>query len=77
MYLNELGRWIKEPMFCACSFHGNSMNNLLSYCGLCDARISASEKDLPVPLYQYNGPVLKYKRTEYIIKSNCLSETIL
>ena len=35
-------------MFCACSFHGNSMNNLLSYCGLVDARISASEKDLPV-----------------------------
>ena len=24
------------------------MNNLLSYCGLFDARISASEKDLPV-----------------------------
>ena len=23
------------------------MNNLLSYCGLVDARISASEKDLP------------------------------
>ena len=26
----------------------NSMNNFLSYCGLVDARISASEKDLPV-----------------------------
>ena len=26
----------------------NSMNNLLSYCGLIDTRISASEKDLPV-----------------------------
>ena len=24
------------------------MNNLLSYCGLVDARIRASEKDLPV-----------------------------
>ena len=32
---------------------GKSMNNLLSYCGLVDARISASEKDLPV---QKNGP---------------------
>ena len=32
------------PMFCACSFHGN----LLSYYGLVDARISASEKDSPV-----------------------------
>ena len=36
------------PMFCDCSFHGNSMNNILSCCGLVDARISASEKDLPV-----------------------------
>ena len=36
-------------MFCNCSFHGNYMNNLLSYCGLADVRISASEKDLPVP----------------------------
>ena len=28
----------------------NSMNNLLSYCGLTDSRMSASEKDLPVPM---------------------------
>ena len=27
---------------------GNSMNNLSSYCGLVDTRISAPEKDLPV-----------------------------
>ena len=27
---------------------GKSMNNLLSYCGLVDPRISASDKDLPV-----------------------------
>ena len=27
---------------------GNSMNNLLSYCGLIDAKIRASDKDLPV-----------------------------
>jgi hypothetical protein len=26
------------------------MNNLLSYCGLVDARISASKKDLPVSI---------------------------
>merc|ERR1719350_437228 len=31
-------------MFCAC----NSMNNLLSYCRLIDAKIRASDKDLPV-----------------------------
>ena len=35
-------------MFCACSFHGNYMNNLLSYCGLIDAKIRASDKVLPV-----------------------------
>ena len=42
-----------------CSAHGNSMNNLLSYCGLVDARISASEKALPVPgnSINYNSAV--------------------
>ena len=30
-----------------------SRNNLLSYCGLVDARISASEKNLPVPSPTY------------------------
>ena len=30
------------------SFHGNSMNDLLSHCGLIDAKIRASDKDLPV-----------------------------
>ena len=41
----------KPTMFWACSFGvrtGKSLNNLLSYCGLVDARIRASEKDLPV-----------------------------
>ena len=28
------------------------MNNLLSYCGLVDPRISASDKDLPVSLVE-------------------------
>ena len=27
------------------------MNNLLSYCGLVDAKIRASDKDLPVPKF--------------------------
>ena len=36
------------PMFCNCSLHGNSMNNYLSCGGLVDAKIIASEKDLPV-----------------------------
>ena len=30
------------------------MNNLLSYCGLVEARISASEKDLPVRCQKLN-----------------------
>ena len=29
----------------------NSMNNLLPYCGLVDAKIRASDKDLPVSMY--------------------------
>ena len=29
----------------------NSMNNLLSYCGLVDAKMRASDKDLPVLRY--------------------------
>ena len=37
-----------QNMFCACNFHSNSMNNLLSYCGIIDAKIRASDKDLPV-----------------------------
>ena len=37
-----------RTMFCACSFHGNSMNNLMSYCGLIDAKIRATDKDLSV-----------------------------
>ena len=36
----------------------NSINNLLSYCGLVDARISASEKDLPVQIDSYNYLVM-------------------
>ena len=35
-------------MFYDGSFHGNSMNSQLSYCGLIDAKIRASDKDLPV-----------------------------
>ena len=34
---------------------GKSMNNLLSYLGLLDPRISASDKDLPVPVYVWTS----------------------
>ena len=47
---NIVRTWAENvlSMLCACSFHGNSKNNLLSYCGLVDATINASKKDLPV-----------------------------
>ena len=38
-------------LFCTYSFHGNSMSNLLSLCGLIDAKIRASDKDLLVLSY--------------------------
>ena len=50
------------PMFYAYTFHGNSMNNLLSYCGLVDARIRASEKRFTCT--KKNGP-------PEIISTNC------
>ena len=37
------------------------MNNLLSYCGLADARISASEKDLPVKVVEKKFELLVSK----------------
>ena len=45
-------------LYTTCSEHefmNNLMNNLLSYCGLTDARMRASEKDLPVnTVIEYN-----------------------
>ena len=35
---------------CCELFSENSINNLLLYCGLIDAKMRASEKDLPVTL---------------------------
>ena len=37
----------------SCTELVNSTDNLLSYCGLVYARISASEKDLPVKFKEY------------------------
>ena len=36
------------------------MNNLLSYCGLTDARMRASEKDLPVCYVKYGLPAQRF-----------------
>ena len=71
--------WHSEQfMYTTCSdlvifmyWTGNSMNNLLSYCGLVDARISASEKDLPVhktEIYSFLFPLIFQWNT-----SNCVS----
>ena len=57
VYTNCILFWHSEQfVYTTCSEHvvflywtGNSMNNLLSYCGLVDAWISVSKKDLPVP----------------------------
>ena len=46
---------------------GKSMNNLLSYCGLVDARIRASNKDLPVI---YKVQVL-FRNTESRVLTSC------
>ena len=49
-------------MFSPCSelvvfmyWTGKSMNNLLSYWGLVDVRINASDKDLPVQKFKTNS----------------------
>ena len=38
----------------------NSMNNLLPYCGLVDAKIRASDKDLPVHYYFFKVNKLRH-----------------
>ena len=45
-----MGRtWVEHVL--SLKFHVlKSMNNLSSYCGLVDAKIRASDKDLPVPI---------------------------
>ena len=45
---------------------GKSMNNQLSYCGLVDPRINASDKDLPVKVRFSSLKLIKgiYKKCE-------------
>ena len=43
------GKFFSEALILASLIvHGITMNNMLSYCGLIDAKIRASDKDLPV-----------------------------
>ena len=47
-YINfSMKTWTEhgQKKFYACSFRGNSLNNLLSYCGLIDAKVRGSDKD--------------------------------
>ena len=50
----------KKPNFCTQHvlnwyFLGDSMNNLLSYCGLTDSKMRVSDTDLPVRTYCSNS----------------------
>ena len=38
LFMELPGKLQAKNMFCACSFHGNYMNTLLSFCGLIDAK---------------------------------------
>jgi hypothetical protein len=40
----------------------DSMNNLLSYCGLSDSRMSASDTDLPVFAFSFSKLIMKRKK---------------
>ena len=53
------------------------MNNLLSYCGLVEARTSASEKDLPVTLNRLVTTNSTHHLTQLIIAAhNCRTNWI-
>ena len=51
-------------------FLGNSMNNILSYCGLTDAKMRASEKDLPVTNKSITNQILSCKNNRWNLKHN-------
>ena len=60
-----------QKMFCP-YFHGISMNNQLSYCGLIDGKIRASVNDLPVPnkldcYLRINVPILDKTRQSFYL----------
>ena len=58
-------------------FSGNSMNNLLSCCGLTDARMRASEKDLPVKWKSSNIPLDYIQSAVYFEKKDSIDNLIL
>ena len=47
-------------------FSGNSMNNVLSYCGLTDSMMRASEKDLLVKKSEVESPFLDLEKIEAV-----------
>ena len=53
---------------------GKSMNNHLSYCGLVDARISASEKDLPVTMAVFISGLVWSDIQTIVVRCNGLIE---
>ena len=44
---------------------GKSMNNLLSYCGLVDVRINASDKDLPLQSLELEEELQKSSKVDF------------
>ena len=75
-----MGRTWQEHVlhvFCPCSalvvfmcWTGNSMNNLLSYCGLIDAKIRASDKDLSVLCGNFQCHSEQTCKSEYLFEIN-------
>ena len=55
----------------------NSMNNLLSYCGLTHAIMSASEKDLPVPKQIVDCSYVSKTSVSFLTAPNPLLEALL
>ena len=54
---------------------GKKMDNLLSYCGLVDARIRASNKDLPVQKKINKDFILLnvFWKTKYLLSANLVN----
>ena len=53
---------VPSLQFSCTELSSNSMNNHLLYCWLVDARISASDKDLPVPKLKDTNTKLENKK---------------
>ena len=60
---NMFSPWSKLVVFMY--WTGKSMNNLLSYCGLVDVRINASDKDLPLQSLELEVELQKSSKVDF------------